>query len=94
MPKGQKTPGNLKDKVDRDLLHEYLWKNSDRRGMYLGSQKDLAEKLGVTHFTISHIFREMKEGGRVKKVGRYYKITDPDKWRWNVSPSADPRLFE
>lgn len=94
MPRGQKTPGNLKDKVDRDLLHEYLWKHADRRGMYLGSQKDLAEKLGITNFTVSHIFREMKEGGRVKKVGRYYKITDPEKWRWNRSATVDPKLFE
>ena len=86
--------GNTKDKVDRDLLHEYLWKHTDRRGIYLGSQTELAEKLGVTIFTVSHIFREMKEGGRVKKIGGKYKIEDPAKWKWKNSPDPDPSLFD
>ena len=91
MKKGR---GNTKDKIDRDLLHEYLWKHSDRRGVYLGSQTDLADKLGVTIFTVSHIFREMKEGGRVKKLGPKYQIVDPATWRWRNSAVPDPSLFD
>lgn len=71
-----------KDKIDRNLLHEYLWKISGRNGVLLISQTQLAEDLGVTIFTISHIFREMKEGGRLKKVGTKYHVVDPSVWRW------------
>lgn len=70
------------DKIDRQMLHEYLWKISGRNGMLLISQTELAEDLHVTIFTISNIFREMREDGRVTKVGSKYKITDPEMWRW------------
>ena len=92
-PTGKKRGRPVKDKVDRDLLHEYLWKTSARGGMVSMSQTVLADKLGVTIFTISHIFREMKEGGRLKKIGPKYYVVDPEVWRWNHAPVRDPRLF-
>lgn len=79
------------DKVDRDLLHEYLWKISGRNGFLNVSQKELAESLNVTQFTISHIFREMREGGRVKRIGAKYKVVDPAIWRWQHT--QDSTLF-
>lgn len=79
------------DKIDRQLLHEYLWKISGRNGVLLVSQTELAEDLQVTIFTISHIFKEMREDGRVTKVGSKYKITDPDVWKWEHN--AQQRLI-
>lgn len=77
--------GRTDDKVDRGLLHEYMWKHRDGLDRYMGTQQDLAAKLGLTVFSLSHIFGEMVATGRVRKIrGRFY-ITDPKLWAWQHS---------
>lgn len=76
-------PGNTKDKVDRQLLHEYLWKNRERGDFMPFAVGELADKLGVTIYTMSTILREMRETGRVKKVRGKYQVLDPSTHAWD-----------
>lgn len=76
-------PGNTKDRIDRHMLHEYLWKHRGRNDMMMLSVTELADKLNVTIFTMSKIFGEMREAGRVQKIGRKYQIFDPSERVWD-----------
>lgn len=72
--------------VDLDLLHEYLWKRSDRLGRLTIVQKDFAEEVGVTKFTLCLIFGRLTDEGRIKKIQAHqsnygtYQIRDPRNW--------------
>lgn len=95
MPKGQSTPGNLSQKVDRDLLHEYLWKQTDKNGRMLITQKELAERLDMNRYHLNTIFREMIMAGRVRRSGAAFFITDPMHWQWtNRTAEPPPTLFQ
>jgi len=87
-PVRQTKPGNLSDKIDRQLLHEYLWMNRARGDFYPVSQKELAEKLGVTIFTLSRVFRELRDEGRVEKIRGKYRIFDPAHAAWTQKPDT------
>lgn len=79
--------GNIKDKVDRDLLHEYLWKRSESRSHKVMIQQTLlAENLGITPFTMTRIFSEMLVSGRLKRARGVYYVVDPSVWRWKNTP--------
>lgn len=90
MPKGQRGRGNIADRVDRDLLHDYMWKHSDHNHLFQMSQKELAEKLGVTVFTMSTISAEMVQAGRLRKVKWNFFVIDPELWRWKNPPAQVP----
>lgn len=75
-------PGNTTDKIDRHLLHEYLWSKRGRGDFMPFKVGELAEKLGVTIHTMSKILREMRDTGRVQKVGAKYQIFDPSHAKW------------
>lgn len=73
----------MSEKIDRQLLHEFLYKKSNSRNVLRVLHTDLAEDLGVGHYTISRIFREFIREGRVKKLdhgrqGVDYLIRDPE----------------
>jgi len=82
--------GNLRDKVDRQALHEFLWEKRGRNDVIPYSQKELAENLGVNLWTINKIFAEMREGGRIRRVGSKFQVIDPEIHAWNHTPE---RLF-
>lgn len=84
----QRHRGNTTDKVDRDLLHQYLWKKRDSLGRYLGTQTALADDLGVTLFTLSRIFKEMEGAGRLRKIRGKYYVVDPKAWAWQHHASS------
>jgi predicted transcriptional regulator len=85
--------GNTRDKIDRHMLHEFLWEKRDRNGKFPHSQTDLAEALGITIWALSDIFKELKEQGRVEKVHGKYKINDPATFVWVDEGSQAPGLF-
>jgi transcriptional regulator with XRE-family HTH domain len=68
--------------LDVDLLHEYLYKISDRRHRLTVTQRKLAEKLGLEHTYLCKVFRDMKTEGRIKRIGSYYYVVDPGVWRF------------
>jgi CRP-like cAMP-binding protein len=85
--KKQMSAGNLSTKLDRDLLHQYLWQRVDRLGRVTIRQKDLAEGLGVTDATMSLLFKEMVLAGRLRKVRTTFYVVDPKLWAWrNTNP--------
>jgi hypothetical protein len=79
-----------RDKVDRDLLHQYLWHHRDRMNMIPWKTNELATKLGITVYSMSVIYREMTDEGRLKKLGNSkYIIIDPSLHRWGNPANED-----
>lgn len=68
--------------IDRDLLHAFLWKKVDRRGFLPMTQKELADMLGLHEVTVSNILKELREDGKVKKVGKRLRVLDPSLTAW------------
>jgi DNA-binding XRE family transcriptional regulator len=91
----QSKVGNIKDKVDRGLLHEYLWKHRTRTNHMSGSQDDLAEGLGISKTAMSLILKEMAEYGMLIKIRRgTWQIVDPVLYAMGEKPVEDGRLFD
>lgn len=76
--------GNTKDKIDRQLLHEYLWNYRVRGDFVPFTTTELAEKLGISIYQMSRIFGELRDAGRVEKVGQKYRVFDPSVFAWTV----------
>ena len=73
----------MRQQIDRDLLHEYMWDHSDpRTHEFEMTQIELAEALLVTNATISHIFNEFKVAGRIRKKGFSFYVIDPAIFQW------------
>lgn len=87
-------PGNITDKVDRDLLHDYLWKKADHNGRIPFTQDKLATDLGINKYTMSTIFREMYDTGRLRKNGSKTFVVDPAIWRWEQPGPGTPTLWD
>lgn len=80
--------GNTKDKIDRDLLHDYLFQKSDRHNMITISPTELAEELGITVYSMSRILSEMRKAGRLRKVGTRTEVVDPGLYVWSNPQST------
>lgn len=87
-----KSEARSRDKVDRQLLHEYMWANTDRRGMFNLRQGDLAKSLGIHVVRMSYILAEMCEKGMLKKYGTTrnakYQVINPDILKWETQTEA------
>lgn len=75
-------PRNTADKVDRDLLHEFLFNKADRSGRITMTQIEIAELIGIGNTHLSRIYKEFKAEGRIRRIGTHYYIEDPAKWAW------------
>ena len=47
------------------------------------TQKELADMLGLHEVTVSNILKELRESGRVKKVGKRTRVLDPSLTAWD-----------
>lgn len=56
------------------------------------TQSELAAEFDVTTATMSIIFKEMAEDGRLRRVGAKFLIYDPNLYQWQHTPEPD-RLF-
>lgn len=83
----QRGPGRP-PKIDRELLHQYLWEHRGRGDYMSGTQGELAEQLGVTQATLSLIMKELAIAGRLTKVGHKFRINSPDVSRWEADPET------
>ena len=85
-PRGRGQP----NKLDRDALHAYLWKQANSRGLLRLNQGKLAEELQVQRSFVVRLMKEFLLEGRAKKVqtGRniLYEIKDPEGWKWERGP--------
>lgn len=73
-------------------MHEFLWKHRGRGNFMSGTQTELAAEFDVTRATMSLIFKEMAEDGRLKRVGGKFLIFDPELYMWQNTPEPE-RLF-
>lgn len=77
-------------KVDRGLLHEYLWSVRDRFDVVKIDQKALSMELSLSNFTISHLLKKMVEDGQLQRLGNSkFIVNDPMTHRLN-SNKMDP----
>lgn len=68
----------MRDKIDRRLLHKFLWEHRDRYDRIAYSQNELAEMLDIHFATMSLILKEMAENGRLVKIRKgTWKVVDP-----------------
>lgn len=70
--------------IDRQALHEFLWRKTNSRRIVTFKQTELAEALGITDFALNRILREMKDAGRLRKLshnGHMYEVEDPRPWQ-------------
>lgn len=73
--------------IDTGMVHKLLWARADRLGRLKVMQKDLAEEIGITKFTMSRVFSRMEEDGRLRKLQGHkgntwtYAIKDPKSWK-------------
>lgn len=74
--------GNVSDKIDRDLLYEFLWKHRDRNGFMPWGQAEFGEMLNLTVTSVSVIFRELREKGAIVRVRNKVRIVDPELSKW------------
>jgi CRP-like cAMP-binding protein len=74
--------GNTNDKIDRQLLHQFLWKYRDRSNFVTFQSGELAEMLGISIWQMSRILGEMTEKGLLRKVGKKYSVTEPALASW------------
>lgn len=72
--------------IDDNLVHEYLWKRSDRRGVVRIEPSALMKYLGVNKYTVSRLVARMVEDGRMEQVTkrRYrvglFRMVDPEEY--------------
>lgn len=61
-----------------------LWSRSDRLNRLKVIQKDFADEVGCTKFTMNIVFKRLEADGRIKRVQTHqgnvgtYVIRDPD----------------
>lgn len=72
--------------IDRDKLHAYLFRKTDRYGRLRLVQKNLAEDMGVAHETICRVIKRMCDEKRMKRLDSkknnvgVYMVLDPEDW--------------
>lgn len=77
--------GNVTDKIDRALLHQYLWKYRDRSGFMSHKSGEMAGLLGITIHAMSAILKEMCDKGYLKKLGNSkYIVIEPNITAWTA----------
>lgn len=73
--------------LDRDALHSFLWDRTDSKDVIRIVQRELAEQLGVTIYTMSRVVKEFCQEGRLKKVQtsnhniQSYVVCEPGAWK-------------
>lgn len=86
--------GNNLDKIDRHMLHEFLWKYRDRNSYIPWQQKEVAKMFGVNHCVMSVIYKELLEQKALKKEGSKFRVSDPSLAVWEQeAKDSESRLF-
>lgn len=71
---------NPKMKVDLDMLHLYLWKNTDKYGRCKLTLPQVAERVGVTMPRMKKYYVTLGEEKRIKSFGQRVLVADPGLW--------------
>lgn len=77
--------------IERDALHSYLYRHTDRFGRYKMNLKKLAEETGLSYWNLSVVITSFAEEGRLRRVGgatysqKTYIVSDPAAWAKKAS---------
>lgn len=73
--------------LDREALHAFLFRKSDRLHRIVLNQRALADDLGIHEVSMSHIVKELVLAGRLRPIGhRTFVVADPEKWKaWQAT---------
>lgn len=72
--------------LDREALHLFLFERTDDKDIIRIVQKELADDLGVTPFTMNRVIKEFCQEGRLKTVTtsnhniQSYVVCEPAAW--------------
>lgn len=74
-----------------DLLHIFLWRNTDSYGRCSLTLDEVAGYLQLTHPRVKKYFRKLQAAKRVKAFGHVIVVADPSLWALdrNVLDSVD-----
>ncbi len=73
-----------RDSLDRELLYLFMWKHTDKKGILLLSQQEIADRLGVHKITITKIMKELRDLGLLQKKGNLFKVLNPEVTIWGL----------
>jgi DNA-binding MarR family transcriptional regulator len=70
-------------RIDRDAVHRYLYRRTDRHHRLKLQAKDMAEELGVNYENFTMLLRKMADDGRLRRISgapnqpKVYLVADP-----------------
>ena len=68
---------------DREQVYRRVWEHTDRRGMVLKSQGEMADILGIPYQRLSVIYTEFQEQGLMRKYRhKFQALRSPDSVDW------------
>lgn len=82
MPAEKKQPG--RKTYDPKQIFQYLFDNSDRYGIIVYTQKELADAIRVHRETMNYIYQDFMQIGLLEKVDKktFRILQEPDKFEW------------
>ena len=66
-----------KNRIDRDLLHLWLWDHKKKNNIVHCSGSDLARTMKMSRHTPVRLFAELVDAGKLIKTRQGYQIVDP-----------------
>lgn len=76
--------------IDVDAFHSFLFRKADRLGRVKISQRQLADELEISKFTMSRLINKMVDAKRLRRIKsmqeRHYNaglfvVEDPEVWK-------------
>ena len=69
---------------DPRQLYQYIFDNSDRYGIIVYTQKELAEAIRIQRETMNYFFKDFIEMGMIEKVNKntFKVLVDPNEFEW------------
>lgn len=73
--------GRTTHRIDRELLHAWLWKRRGRNNIIPLTQIEIAEILRFSIYTCNRMIAELIAAGKVTRNGNMYRVVDPKETR-------------
>ena len=67
---------------DREQIYRSLWERTNRNGILLKTQTEVAKEIGIPYQKLSQIITEFIQDGRVRKYKHKFQFMDPDLFEW------------
>lgn len=68
---------------DRETIYRLLWQFTDRNGMLIKKQTEIADEIGIPYQKISEILAEFVLTGRARKYKHKFQLMgEPSSFKW------------